>query len=76
MASMMLLMAFLKASVGSIGVLAGTGVGVLLGEVEVKARVFFGSRLEGSETVDLVSEGRECLGKSVLPTVGTGTGVA
>ena len=35
-----------------------------------------GSRLEGSDKVDLPSNGRERLGKIFLTVVGAGTGVA
>ena len=72
MSSMMPLTDFLNASVASIGVLVGTGAGVLLGTVEGKSRVLFGYRLEGSDTVYLKYEGGYRLGEAVLPAVRPG----
>ena len=66
----------LNASVVSIGVLIDTGVRLFLGKLEGRRILVFGSWLEGSETVDLASEGGDCLGEGLLTTVDTGVGVA
>ena len=53
---MMPLMNIFNSPVGSIDGLVSTGVGVLLGTVEVKERVIVGSRLEGYKKVELTFE--------------------
>ena len=64
----------LNSSVGSSDVLLGTDVGVFLGKEEGRARVVFGFRPKGSETVDLMSKGRERLVRANMTVIGTGTG--
>ena len=76
MDSMMLLTVFLNASDGSIGVLVGIGVGSFLGTAEGRERLVDGSRLEVYDTVGLISEEGENLGRAVPPAVGAGMGEA
>ena len=64
----------LNASVGSIGVLIETWVVLLPDTVEGLVIVLVGYRAEGYETVDLMYEGGDLLGKSVMPAVGSEAG--
>ena len=59
--SMMSLKTVLNYSVGSTSVLVATGVGVFLRTAEGRSIMFVGSVSEGSNTVELMSEGVECL---------------
>ena len=54
--------------------LVATGVGVLLGTAEGRAKVIVCSGTEGYDTVDLTSEGVECLFVSTPHAEVEGTG--
>ena len=56
--------------------LVATGVGVLLGIAEWRARLLVGSGPKECKTVDLTPEGREHLVGSDLLVVGLGKGAA
>ena len=60
--------------VGLAGVLVATGVVVLPVTSEGIVRVTVGSVLEGSETVDLMSDGEDSLVVSAPSTEGAGEG--
>ena len=76
MASIFSLRIYLNASVGSTGVLLIIEVEVFLGTAKGRTRVVIGSIPEGSETVELMSKGRESLDGAVPPPVGARTGLA